>query len=48
MGEGLKQSPAIKINNYAQEVVHECLDSTVLGSLCIETEVNRWIRRVAS
>lgn len=33
MGEAIKQSPTIKIHNYDQEVVHECLDSTVLDNL---------------
>lgn len=46
MGQGNKQPPAIKVNNYHLKVIHEF---TYLGTtLSLDTMINRRIGRVAT
>ena len=50
MGQGVEQSPAITINNYELEVVHDFtyLGSVVSDSLSLDAEINRRIGRAAT
>ncbi|GCC39752.1 hypothetical protein chiPu_0023792, partial [Chiloscyllium punctatum] len=50
LGQDIEQAPAITINNYELEVVHEFtyLGSTITISLSLDSEINRQIGRAAS